>query len=199
MPPGQPVPALALPSCKLWAAAEALCPAEAHAAAALQLVSLPVQVLSSRAVPNLHGDTQGTSEHSSIHCRRLPFFPKLTWLVAKSSCVCRWGRRRPLLGMSLQEPRIRLRLDSSPAAERASGELPPGASSLSMAELGPSALPGSLPRAAGFVPAPPASQYVPAFLVSPQPPLLRSGTVGTPALLHMVTPLAAHPSTARDG
>lgn len=52
--------------------------------------------------------------------------------------------------------RNRLCLESSPAAERATGELPPGTSSLSVAELRPSALPGSLPCIAGFLPALPA-------------------------------------------
>lgn len=89
--------------------------------------------------------------------------------------------------------RTRLRLESSPAAERAAGELPAGTSSLSAAELRASALPGSLPRAAGFLAAPPArkcqhSWWLPNPLYSP------SGTAG-PSL----PPAQAHPTrrTAR--
>lgn len=49
----------------------------------------------------------------------------------------------------------RLCLESSPTAERVSGELPPGTSSLSVAELGPSALWGCLTHMADFLPASP--------------------------------------------
>ena len=62
----------------------------------------------------------------------------------------------PVEALAWDQPeRTRLRLESSPAAERATSELPGGSSSPSVAELGPSALPGSLPHAAGFLPAAP--------------------------------------------
>ena len=41
-------------------------------------VSFLLHVPSSLGGPSLHGDTQGTIEHSSNRCRSLPFFPKLT-------------------------------------------------------------------------------------------------------------------------
>ena len=88
--------------------------------------------------------------------------------------------------------RTRLHLESSPAAQRATGELPHSTSSLSAAELGASALAGSLPRGAGFLPALPArtcrhSCWLPNPLRSP------SGTAG-PSLPPSLPPAQAHPT-----
>ena len=88
--------------------------------------------------------------------------------------------------------RTRLHLESSPAAGRATGELPHSTSSLSAAELGASALAGSLPRGAGFLPALPArtcrhSCWLPNPLRSP------SGTAG-PSLPPSLPPAQAHPT-----
>ena len=85
----------------------------------------------------------------------LPAFLSQTHLPSGNVPLhCQQGTAEALAGD--QPARTKLHLESSPAAERATGELPGGTSSRSAAELGPSAPPGSLPRAAGFLPAPPA-------------------------------------------
>ena len=113
------------------------------------------------------------------------------------------GQMGPVQALAWEHPaRTGLRLESSPAAEGASGQLPAGTSSLSAAELGPSALPGSLPHTAAFLPAPPARTcWRSCWLLK----LLRcpSGTLrGTlpPTQAHPTcrTPLAPQHSTAQQ-
>ena len=106
----------------------------------------------------------------------LPAFLSQTHLPSSNVPLhCQQGTAAALAGD--QPARTRLRLESSPAAERATGELPPGTSSLSAAELGPSAPPGSLPRAAGFLPAPPA-RMCRRFCWLPSPLSAPTGTAG---------------------
>ena len=126
----------------------------------------------------------------------LPAFLSQTHLPSGNVPLhCQQGTAEALAGD--QPARTRLHLESSPAAERATGELPGGTSSLSAAELGPSAPPGSLPRQVssqcrqrGRAAVPAGSPTLSASRLAPRDP---------PAEGHPARQRSRHSGTARGG